>query len=46
VLQHRLVLDYTARLAGRTPADVVRAILAAVPKQEKAAPNVFQAARI
>jgi MoxR-like ATPase len=46
VLQHRLVLDYTARLAGRTPADVVKAILAAVPKQDKAAPNVLKAAKI
>jgi len=46
VLQHRLVLDYTARLAGRTPADVVRAIVASVPKQDKAAPNVLKAAKI
>lgn len=46
VLQHRLVLDYTARLAGKTPADVVRALLAAVPKQDKAAPDVFKAAKV
>lgn len=46
VLQHRIVLDYTARLAGRTPADVVRAVLAAVPKQDKAAPDVLKAAKI
>ncbi|MFZ4683957.1 MAG: AAA family ATPase [Terrimicrobiaceae bacterium] len=46
VLQHRIVLDYTARLGGRTAADVVRDILAAVPKQDKAAPDVFKAAKV
>ena len=46
VLQHRIVLDYTARLAGRTPADVVKAVLAAVPKQDKPAPDVLKAARV
>ena len=46
VLQHRLVLDYTARLGGRTAADVVRSILAAVPKQDKAAPDVLKAAKV
>jgi MoxR-like ATPase len=46
VLQHRLVLDYTARLAGRTPADVVQTLLATVPKQDKAAPDVFKAAKV
>lgn len=46
VLQHRLVLDYTARLAGRTAADIIKGILAAVPKQDKAAPDVLKAARI
>ena len=46
VLQHRLVLDYTARLAGRTAADVVRDILAAVPKQDKPAPDVLKAAKV
>ncbi|MFZ4683459.1 MAG: AAA family ATPase, partial [Terrimicrobiaceae bacterium] len=46
VLQHRIVLDYTARLSGRTAADVVRDILAAVPKQDKAAPDVFKAAKV
>jgi MoxR-like ATPase len=46
VLQHRLVLDYTARLSGRTAADVVRGILAVVPKQDKPAPDVLKAARI
>jgi len=46
VLQHRIVLDYTARLGGKTPAGIVKAILAAVPKQEKAAADVFKAARV
>ena len=46
VLQHRIVLDYTARLGGRTAADDVRAILAAVPRQDKAAPDVFKAAKV
>ena len=46
VLQHRLVLDYTARLAGRTAADVVRDILVAVPKQDKPAPDVLKAAKV
>jgi len=46
VLQHRIVLDYTARLAGQTPAKIIQAILAAVPKQEKAAPDVFRAAKV
>lgn len=46
VLQHRIILDYTARLAGKTPADVVKRILAGVPKQEKVAADVFKAAKI
>ena len=46
VLRHRIILDYTARLAGRTPDGVVSDILSAVPKQDKAAPDVFKAAKI
>ena len=46
VLQHRIILDYTARLAGKSPADVVRGILAAVPKQDKPAPDVLKAAKL
>jgi len=46
VLQHRLVLDYTARLSGRTPAEVVREIVQTVPKQSKAAPDVLKAAKL
>ena len=45
VLQHRIVLDYTARLAGRTAADVVSDILVAVPRQDKSAPDVLKAAK-
>lgn len=46
VLQHRIVLDYTARLSGKTPAAIVQALLAAVPKQDKAAPDVLKAAKL
>ncbi len=46
VLQHRIVLDYTARLGGKTPAAIVRSILAAVPKQDKAAPDILKAAKV
>jgi MoxR-like ATPase len=46
VLQHRIILDYTARLAGKRPVDVVRAVLAAVPKQDKRAPDVLKAAKV
>ena len=46
VLQHRIVLDYTVRLAGKTPAEVVRALLAAIPKQDKVAPDVLKAAKV
>jgi len=46
VLQHRIILDYTARLAGRTPADVVAGLLTSVPKQNKAAPDILKAAKL
>lgn len=46
VLAHRIVLHYQARLAGKTPADLVSAILATVPKQPKAAPDIFKAAKV
>lgn len=46
VLQHRIVLDYTARLGGKTSGDIVRALLASVPKQDKAAPDVLKAAKV
>lgn len=46
VLQHRLVLDYSARLDGKTPALVVEDLLAAVPMQNREIPGVLQAAKI
>ncbi|MFN0129799.1 MAG: AAA family ATPase [Verrucomicrobiales bacterium] len=39
VLGHRVILDYAARLDGRTSADVVRALLAEVPVQALATPR-------
>ena len=39
VLGHRIILDYSARLDGRTSADVVRALLAEVPAQALATPK-------
>ncbi len=39
VLNHRIILDYAARLDGRTSADVVRAIVAEVPVQALATPR-------
>jgi len=39
VLGHRIILDYAARLDGRTSADVVRALLAEVPVQALATPR-------
>ncbi len=45
VLQHRIVLDYTARIDGRSAEDVVRAILAEVPAQDRPIPPTLQAAK-
>ncbi len=45
VLAHRIVLDYTARLAGQTSQGIIRRIVEAVPKQSKAAPDILKAAR-
>jgi MoxR-like ATPase len=39
VLGHRIILDYAARLDGRTSADVVRALLAEVPVQALTLPR-------
>jgi len=39
VLGHRIILDYSARLDGRTSADVVAALLAEVPVQALATPR-------
>ena len=44
VLNHRVLLDYTARMDGRTSASVVRAILAEVPVQNLATPKTLKEA--
>ncbi len=44
VLNHRVLLDYTARMDGRSSAGVVRAILAEVPVQNLAAPRTLKEA--
>ena len=46
VLQHRIVLDYSARIDGRTAADTVQALLAEVPAQDRAIPPTLQAAKV
>jgi MoxR-like ATPase len=44
VLNHRIILEYTARLDGRTSSDVVRAILHEVPVQALAQPRPLKEA--
>ncbi|MGH8045976.1 MAG: AAA family ATPase [Chthoniobacterales bacterium] len=44
VMQHRLVLDYGARIEGRTAADVVRALIEEIPEQNREMPPTLQAA--
>ncbi|MBE7497898.1 MAG: AAA family ATPase [Verrucomicrobiaceae bacterium] len=44
VLGHRVLLDYAARIEGRTSASVVRAILAEVPVQNLHAPKTLKEA--
>ena len=46
VLQHRIVLDYAARLEGRTPAAIVAALLEEVPAQDRALPKTLRAAKV
>jgi len=46
VLQHRLVLDYSARIEGRKPADVVAALLEQTPAQDYTLPKSLLAAKI
>ena len=46
VLQHRLVLDYSARLDGRTAAQIIAALLAEVPAQDHALPKTLRAAKL
>lgn len=42
VLQHRILLDYQAKLDGRTPADIVLALLEEVPAQDQAIPPTLK----
>jgi MoxR-like ATPase len=44
VLGHRVVLDYSARIEGRTSRDVVAAILKEVPVTDAAVPRPLTAA--
>ncbi|HEY1053270.1 MAG TPA: AAA family ATPase [Prosthecobacter sp.] len=44
VLNHRVLLDYTARMDGRSSASVVRALLAEVPVQDLATPRTLKEA--
>ncbi len=46
VLQHRVVLDYNARVDGRKPSDLVAAILAEVPAQERELPKTLRDAKL
>jgi MoxR-like ATPase len=39
VLAHRIILDYSARIDGRTARDVVEALLREVPRQELDLPS-------
>jgi len=44
VLRHRILLDYQARVEGRTSNDVVSALLAEIPASTDALPRTLQAA--
>ena len=46
VLQHRIVLDYAARLDGRRPSEIVAALLAEVPAQDRTLPKTLRAAKV
>jgi MoxR-like ATPase len=46
VLQHRIVLDYRARVSGRTAADVVAAIIEEVKPGGAELPSTLLAAKI
>jgi len=46
VLQHRVILDYRARVAGRSPADVVAAILEEIKPGGQEMPATLLAAKI
>ncbi len=42
VLQHRIVLEYSARIDGRTSRQVVEALLKEIPHQDLALPNTLK----
>jgi MoxR-like ATPase len=44
VLQHRIILDYSAKLSGRNTAQVVEQLLVEVPAQDQPVPAVLEAA--
>ncbi len=46
VLGHRIVLDYSARIDGRTPAATVAQLLTEIPAQDQPTPSTLQAAKI
>jgi MoxR-like ATPase len=46
VLQHRIVLDYTARLEGLTPGAVVAELIKEVPAQSLQAPKTLMDAKV
>jgi len=46
VLGHRILLDYSARVQGRTTAEVVHALLDEVPVQAKEAPRTLQSLKV
>ena len=46
VLQHRVVLDYHARIDGRTASEVVLALLEEVPVQAQSLPSALRAAKV
>ncbi|MEO7934004.1 MAG: AAA family ATPase [Chthoniobacterales bacterium] len=46
VLQHRLVLDYSAKLDGTTSSQIVAQLLESVPAQNKAVADILQAAKV
>lgn len=46
VLQHRIILEYTAKLEGLTTAQVIDEILAQVPAQEINAPQTLSSAKL
>lgn len=46
VMQHRLVLDYSARISGRTTADVVDALVAELDPVGEKQPDILKAAKI